>query len=166
MDDGLNPVACLAHFPFGKAVDKTLFTTTISLFNPSLSSATPPSTTRGTSFARSVSRARLLLCSKRRAMVRASLSRCIRQGVGHCRSLHISTAFRDAQPSIAQVLDVGPIDSDKVVINGFVRSIRNQKQRSFASIGDGSSLEPLQALLTPEQAQRLELSMPHTRAKC
>ncbi len=69
--------------------------------------------------------------------------------------------FRDVQPSIAQVLDIGPADSDKVVINGFIRSIRNQKQRSFASIGDGSSLEPLQALLTPEQAQRLELPTCH-----
>jgi hypothetical protein len=143
-----------------------LFTTTISPFNLSIASTTPTSTSRGTCFARSVSWARFLLCFKKRAMVRASLSRCIRQGVGHCRSFHISTAFRDAQPSIAQVLDVGPIDSDKVVINGFIRSIRNQKQRSFASIGDGSSLEPLQALLTPEQAQRLELSIPHSRAPC
>lgn len=42
---------------------------------------------------------------------------------------------------------------DEVVINGYIQSIRNQKQRSFAAIGDGSSMQTLQALLTPEQAK-------------
>ncbi|KAI1004987.1 Asparagine--tRNA ligase [Podosphaera aphanis] len=46
-------------------------------------------------------------------------------------------------------------DLDEVVISGYIRSIRNQKQRSFASIGDGSSIQSLQALLTPAQAKGL-----------
>ena len=57
--------------------------------------------------------------------------------------------FTHDQPAIESVED-----RDKVVVSGYVRSIRNQKTRSFASIGDGSSLEPLQALLTPLQAER------------
>jgi uncharacterized membrane protein YccC len=65
-----------------------------------------------------------------------------------------------ATSSIAHLLDQGPQDAENVVVNGFIRSIRNQKQRSFASVGDGSSLEPLQALLTPEQAQRSDLTHP------
>jgi aspartyl/asparaginyl-tRNA synthetase len=43
---------------------------------------------------------------------------------------------------------------EDVTINGYIRSIRNQKARSFAVIGDGTSLDAVQALLTPAQAQR------------
>lgn len=50
------------------------------------------------------------------------------------------------------------VSSSDVTVNGFVRSIRKQKTRSFAAIGDGTSLEPLQALLTPAQAERLVFS--------
>lgn len=42
-----------------------------------------------------------------------------------------------------------------VVINGSIRSIRKQKTRCFAAIDDGSSIDTLQALMTPEQAERL-----------
>jgi asparaginyl-tRNA synthetase len=40
-----------------------------------------------------------------------------------------------------------------VTVNGYIRSIRNQKTRSFAAVGDGTTLQPIQALLTPAQAQ-------------
>jgi hypothetical protein len=54
--------------------------------------------------------------------------------------------------SIAHLLDHGVSQPSNVAVNGFVRSVRNQKRRSFVAIGDGSTLEPLQALLTPKQA--------------
>ena len=55
--------------------------------------------------------------------------------------------------SVARLLAT-PADEAERELYGFIRSIRKQKTRAFASIGDGSSLEPLQAMLTPEQAQR------------
>lgn len=39
-----------------------------------------------------------------------------------------------------------------MAINGFVQTIRKQRKRSFAAIGDGTSLRTLQAVLQPEQA--------------
>ncbi|RDL33910.1 Class II aaRS and biotin synthetase [Venustampulla echinocandica] len=91
------------------------------------------------------------------ATIRPQLSRCVRQAVCRASNRPFSSSRQQLQlpVPIAHILDKGPADAEDVVINGFVRSIRNQKQRSFASIGDGSSLEPLQALLTPEQAQSL-----------
>jgi hypothetical protein len=55
--------------------------------------------------------------------------------------------------SVAKLLAT-PADDGERQVFGFIRSIRKQKTRAFASIGDGTSLEPLQALLTPAQAQR------------
>lgn len=40
-----------------------------------------------------------------------------------------------------------------VTVNGFVRSVRKQKRVAFAHLGDGSSLDPLQVVLSPEQAE-------------
>ena len=86
-------------------------------------------------------------------MAQPRLSRCLRLASIHSsRSLYSSA--RKPPHSVADLLDTPPATPDTVIVNGFVRSIRNQKNRSFASIGDGSSLEPLQALLTPQQAQR------------
>ncbi|KAI9888507.1 MAG: asparaginyl-tRNA synthetase [Vezdaea aestivalis] len=49
-----------------------------------------------------------------------------------------------------------PVSSDQAVtINGFVRSVRKQKKVAFAALGDGSTTEPLQVVLSPEQASRL-----------
>lgn len=46
--------------------------------------------------------------------------------------------------------------SDKVItIYGRVQSIRKQKKTAFAHITDGSTLNPLQAILSPEQAAEL-----------
>jgi len=80
---------------------------------------------------------------------------------GMKRAFHTSSILQEAAASsIAHLLDKGPARPEKVVVNGFIRSIRNQKQHSFAAIGDGSTLEPLQALLSPAQAQRYLLSNP------
>ena len=89
-------------------------------------------------------------------MVQPRLSRCFGLASTHSsrRIFHFSTRETKAPLSVAQLLDTPSATPDNVIVNGFVRSVRNQKNRSFASIGDGSSLEPLQALLTPQQAQR------------
>ncbi|KAI5863792.1 asparaginyl-tRNA synthetase [Durotheca rogersii] len=42
-----------------------------------------------------------------------------------------------------------------VKIDGFVRSVRAQKRLHFVALGDGSSLEPLQAVVPPDQAEGL-----------
>lgn len=44
---------------------------------------------------------------------------------------------------------------DQVALNGFVRTVRKQKRVAFAAIGDGTSLDAVQAVLTPEQAANL-----------
>jgi aspartyl/asparaginyl-tRNA synthetase len=38
-------------------------------------------------------------------------------------------------------------------VKGFVRSIRKQKNVAFAVVGDGTSLDALQVVLSPDQAQ-------------
>ncbi|KAI5204119.1 asparaginyl-tRNA synthetase [Aureobasidium subglaciale] len=45
--------------------------------------------------------------------------------------------------------------SPEVEVNGYVRTIRKQKRIAFAAVGDGSSLQPVQAVLTPDQALAL-----------
>lgn len=81
---------------------------------------------------------------------------------------HASRFYHSSGPpclTVAKLLNSSPSDRN-VTVNGFIRSIRNQKARSFAVIGDGTSLEPLQALLTPEQAQRyVFLSTPALEAQ-
>ena len=92
-------------------------------------------------------------------MIKPTLSRGLKKAIRHSKSFHSSPRSRlgpQGPTPVARLLETSPNDPDNVVVNGFIRSIRNQKQRSFASIGDGSSLEPLQALLTPQQAQRYD----------
>ena len=60
-------------------------------------------------------------------------------------------------PNIATVLATPPshdpqLDQD-ITITGFVRTVRNQKARSFLEIGDGSTIHSLQAVLDPRQAK-------------
>lgn len=84
------------------------------------------------------------------------LSKYVAQSLTQSRSFCISSPTRSSQVSVAKLLGTSPenINEAKINVNGFIRSIRNQKRLSFASIGDGSSVQPLQALLTPQQAER------------
>ncbi|KAI9654884.1 MAG: asparaginyl-tRNA synthetase [Alyxoria varia] len=47
------------------------------------------------------------------------------------------------------------LENQTVKVNGWIRSIRAQKQRAFAAVGDGSTLESLQAVVRSEQIKDL-----------
>ena len=60
-------------------------------------------------------------------------------------------------PSIAAVLASPPSTESQprqqITVVGFVRTVRNQKLRSFVAVGDGSTVHPLQAVLEPLHAK-------------
>lgn len=62
-----------------------------------------------------------------------------------------------SNPSIASVLALRPDPNGpqrtQVTVAGFVRTIRNQKQRSFVELGDGSTVYALQAVVPPSHAK-------------
>lgn len=60
--------------------------------------------------------------------------------------------------TISGFLDFTPTEAVKdVKVDGYVRSIRAQKHRHFVALGDGSSLEPLQAVIPADQAEDLTI---------
>jgi len=44
-------------------------------------------------------------------------------------------------------------NGDTVTVHGFVQSLRKQKKVAFVALTDGSSIEPLQVVLSPDQAE-------------
>jgi len=63
--------------------------------------------------------------------------------------------------SIAQFLEWNPAEKvDDVVVEGYVRSVRSMKSHRFVSLGDGSSLAPLQALIDADQSSGCEQPSP------
>ena len=65
---------------------------------------------------------------------------------------------RTAPLRCAQILQAskadGPcsLEDREIKVNGFIRPVRKQKRFAFAEISDGSTIEPLQAILKPAQA--------------
>lgn len=56
--------------------------------------------------------------------------------------------------SVAELLQWKPAEkADDVTVNGFVRSVRSMKTHRFVSVGDGSSLAPLQALVQADDGK-------------
>ncbi|KAM5435117.1 asparaginyl-tRNA synthetase [Microsporum ferrugineum] len=49
----------------------------------------------------------------------------------------------------------GSLDNKELRVQGHIRFLRKQKRFAFAQISDGTSLQPIQAVLTPEQATNL-----------
>lgn len=45
-------------------------------------------------------------------------------------------------------------DSTNVAVRGWIRSVRKQKQVSFATVNDGSNLKGIQAILSGEDAEK------------
>lgn len=62
-----------------------------------------------------------------------------------------------SNPSIASILALRPDPNapqrTQVTVAGFVRTIRNQKQRSFVELGDGSTVHALQAVVPPSHTK-------------
>ncbi|GAP90835.1 putative asparaginyl-tRNA synthetase [Rosellinia necatrix] len=68
-------------------------------------------------------------------------------------------AFLSTLPnSISGLLDFTPAEPvENVKIDGYVRSVRAQKHVHFVSLGDGSSLKPLQAVVPVDKAEGLTI---------
>ncbi|KAI0129082.1 hypothetical protein BJ170DRAFT_579424 [Xylariales sp. AK1849] len=68
-----------------------------------------------------------------------------------------SKAFQSTVPKcVAEFLDWQPADLvPDVNVNGWVRSVRAQKKHHFVSLGDGTSLDSLQAVVPADQAEGL-----------
>ncbi|KAK4124634.1 asparaginyl-tRNA synthetase [Parathielavia appendiculata] len=71
---------------------------------------------------------------------------------------HVPSSHRhvsqQAARSVAELLQWRPAQkADDVVVHGFVRSVRSMKTHRFVSLGDGSSLAPLQALVESKHAE-------------
>lgn len=68
---------------------------------------------------------------------------------------HIPRAFMSTVPkTIAGFLEWKPTNSvDDVQVNGYVRSVRAQKKTHFVSLGDGSSLDLLQAVVPADKVE-------------
>jgi len=54
-----------------------------------------------------------------------------------------------------QLTEQSPPSGSKVKVAGLVRSIRKQKRVAFAHISDGSTFQPVQAILSPDNAKDL-----------
>ncbi|KAK5114338.1 hypothetical protein LTR62_002590 [Meristemomyces frigidus] len=67
-----------------------------------------------------------------------------------------SSASTETRVGIAQLLSQSGNQSD-VDVYGWVRSLRRQKRVAFVALGDGSTLESLQAVLKPDQAVELSV---------
>lgn len=64
----------------------------------------------------------------------------------------LHTAARPVK-SIAALVNTSELDqSQEIRVNGFVNSLRRQKKVVFATIRDGTTLTPIQALLDPTKA--------------
>jgi hypothetical protein len=94
-------------------------------------------------------------------MAHQTFQRCLQ--LAHChtkRHFSSSRCARTSIPTISISRLLGETDDKNVIVDGYIRSIRRHKRLAFADVTDGTSIMPLQALLTTEQAQR------YTRMSC
>ena len=64
------------------------------------------------------------------------------------------SALPTISPNVATILATPPRHGGHTItVEGSIRTIRNQKQRSFVEIGDGSTAHSLQAVLDPRLAE-------------
>ena len=71
-------------------------------------------------------------------------------------SFCLSTGAPTPVSSIATLLfsTAPPIPEKELIVNGFLRSVRKQKHLAFGALADGSTMTPLQVVMSPEQAHR------------
>jgi len=65
-----------------------------------------------------------------------------------------STSSRRLPPTIRQILAREPEPQTILSVTGHIKSVRKQKRVVFAAVNDGSCLEGLQAVLSPDDAHR------------
>lgn len=79
------------------------------------------------------------------------------QAIAHgapCVQARLASALSTSKPNIAVILSSIPADDQlKITAVGSVRTVRNQKSRSFLELGDGSTTHALQVVLDPTQAE-------------
>ncbi|KAK3677351.1 asparaginyl-tRNA synthetase [Recurvomyces mirabilis] len=68
-----------------------------------------------------------------------------------------SSASLLTRVSVAQLLTKPGGEVNDVDVYGWVRNVRRQKKVAFVALGDGSSLDPLQAVLKPDDAAQLSV---------
>lgn len=107
--------------------------------------------------------------SRRNLLLHYQQCACFRQQYSSSSSSSYSSSYSSdrgrgptlSNPSVASVLALRPDPNGlggrpqrtQVTVAGFVRTIRNQKQRSFVELGDGSTLYALQAVVSPSHAK-------------
>lgn len=65
-----------------------------------------------------------------------------------------SSALHRTKSNVATILATPPPTGEHLItVAGSVRTVRNQKHRSFVELGDGSTTHSLQAVLEPAQAE-------------
>ncbi|CAN9153104.1 unnamed protein product [Alternaria alternata] len=76
-----------------------------------------------------------------------------KNGTGEARQIlaHGQSLLRPSPQSISAQRT--PRDNEALTINGYVRTVRKQKRIAFAAIGDGSTLQTVQAVLPPQLAE-------------
>ena len=69
---------------------------------------------------------------------------------------NLAELLRPASP-LSSTLPQGSweTETETLTIHGYVRSVRKQKRIAFAVIGDGSTLQTVQAVLSPQLAEEL-----------
>ncbi|KAH8843619.1 hypothetical protein MCOR27_010439 [Pyricularia oryzae] len=70
----------------------------------------------------------------------------------------VSNTSSASSQSVARLLEWKPTtDAQNVIVDGYVRSVRSMKTASFVSLGDGSCIAPLQAIVPVDQADGLSV---------
>lgn len=109
----------------------------------------------------------LLVCVRRSALRRelftlrrpvvarahAPSSHCLRQNATFCPA-NIAELLTPASP-LSSTPARGSSEVEAITVHGYVRSVRKQKRIAFAVIGDGSTLQTVQAVLSPQLAEEL-----------
>lgn len=78
--------------------------------------------------------------------------RLVSQGAASCQRRCFASSRAPLQRIAVSDLLHQNAAAESVTVHGWVRSVRKQKRIAFAALGDGSSLESLQAVLKPDQA--------------
>ena len=81
----------------------------------------------------------------------AALPSCRPRCSSTFRPSSIAELLRPSAQSPARQLPVP--DGETLTVNGYVRTVRKQKRVAFAALGDGSTLQTVQAVLPPQLAE-------------